>query len=232
VTDVFFVPSAIGNNYGSFSFEQRFNQLLGTVQSIKKYSSNADIVIVDCSYDLLSESKIMELTPYILEFFSLHQHPQVIMNRQQTTDPNRFIQKTIGEIISTLTALNYIKNTGKQYRRVFKLSGRFQLDENFNQRDYNNHIGQVVISKKQLWHGRNHYYLRLYSFDFLLLDTFIAMFDKIHLDTSNMIRDKNMLDIIEYSVCHHIVQSNIPTVEVDCLGLEGYYGQDAKFVKE
>jgi len=232
LNDIFYVTSAIGNDYGVFNMDQRFDQLLGTLESIKKYSPTADIIIADCSYDLIPEDKMIQLGPYILQFFSLHNYEMIQKYRESTIDPNRFVQKTVGEMLATHELLKYIKTLNKPYRRVFKISGRYQLNDTFLLRDYDKHLGEVVISKPQFWHGRNHYYTRLYSFDFMHLDLFIDMFHKICEYSTNNINTTGMIDILEYSLWHHLNISNLKVVETDDLGVEGLYGQNAAFTKD
>jgi DNA primase large subunit len=232
LTDIFIVPSAIGNDYGAFNMDQRFDQLLDTLKSIKKYNPTADIIVADCSYDLIPEEKMVQLGPYIIQFFSLHGFEMIQRYRHSTLDPNRFSQKTTGEMLATLESLKFIKSLNKQYRRVFKLAGRYQLNDTFALRNYDDHKGEVVISKKQIWQGRNHYFIRLYSFDFDHLDLFTNMFDEICRYTTELIETKGVMDIIEYSIWYHLDKSGLTVIETDDLGVEGLYGQNAVLTKD
>jgi hypothetical protein len=232
LSDIFIVPSAIGNDYGVFNMNQRFEQLLDTLKSIKKYNPTADIIVADCSYDLIPEDMMFQLGPYIVQFLSLHKFEMIQRYRNHVSDPNRFSQKTTGEMLATFEALKIVKQLNKPYRRVFKLAGRYQLNDIFAQRDYDKHVDEVVISKPQLWHGRNHYFTRLYSFDFNHLDFFISTFDEICSYTTNLIETKGMMDILEYSIWDRLNKSNLTIIETDELGVEGLYGQNAAFTKD
>lgn len=232
LTDIFYIPSAIGNDYGVFNMDQRFDQLLDTLRSIKKYNPTADIIVADCSYDLIPEEKMVQLGPYVIQFLSLHQFPIIQKYRDSIWDPNRFAQKTTGEMFATFESLKFIKTLNKQYRRVFKITGRYQLNDTYLLRNYDNHKGEIVIGKIQIWEGRNHYPTRLYSFDFQHLDFFINAFGEICNYTVDMIDKTGTLDVLEYSVWYHLHKSGIPIVATDDLGVEGLYGQNAVLIKD
>jgi hypothetical protein len=58
------------------------------------------------------------------------------------------------------------------------------------------------------------------------------MFYKICEYSTNNINTTGMIDILEYSLWHHLNISNLKVVETDDLGVEGLYGQNAAFTKD
>ena len=181
MNDVFCVLSAINTQYGSFTYTQRFEQLLGTIESIKKHSSDPDIFLVDISFESLLQKDIDKLKSLVTHVGLLHQHPFMrhVKSIDHSNDTNLFQPKTVGEIIGMQNILRAVKSHGKEYRRVFKLSGRYMLNDKFHDHDYDVLSDKVIVSTKQRWHGRDHYILRLWSFDHRDLDKMITMFDTI-----------------------------------------------------
>jgi hypothetical protein len=53
MNNIFCIISAIGNDYGIFSYQERLNQLKNTIESVRTYAPGSDIVIYDASEDPL-----------------------------------------------------------------------------------------------------------------------------------------------------------------------------------
>jgi hypothetical protein len=172
--DVFMITSVIntGNtpwSYSSvrsaFSVEERFKQTLHTIQSIRDNAPVSVILLVECS-DL---SKEMETTlkskvDYYLQCYTMeHVRAACIQNGL----------KGYGEAIKTQEGVQYIKQQGIPFQRLFKISGRYYLNESFSKNKYamndysfkmyDDHSGSTV----------------LYSVSYSLLDHFTNILQEI-----------------------------------------------------
>lgn len=228
--DIFGILSAIEHNYGVFTYYQRFMQLLGTINSIKKYAPNSDMCLIDCSETPISDTILPIIKHNVSDITLMHSHP-LVKYGGDPSDTNRTLRKTLGEIIGMRAYLTKIKFSGKTYRRVFKLSGRYTLTTNFANINYDEMKDKVVIAKKQIWYGDPSRYIRLWSFDFNQLDIMISVFDRIYYETLTSMNSIGTCRIIEYSLTKIFDEMNIPLYE-SSVGVSGYYGQDGVSVND
>ena len=136
-TDLFIITSVIntGNIPWSyhpmrsvFSIEDRFQQTLHTIQSIRDRATSSTILLVECS-DLSNE---MEMTlkskvDYYLQCYSIeHVRAACIQNGL----------KGYGEAMKTIEAVKYIKQNCIPFQRLFKISGRYYLNSSFSMEKY------------------------------------------------------------------------------------------------
>lgn len=112
-----------------YSKEERFEQTIKTIESIRKYIPNSKILFIECSeLDNLTETLIKEKTDYYINLFYLN-------NLKQTTSS---ISKSLGEGSMTIEALKYLKNLGIKYDNFYKISGRYRLTDKFKYNEFDN----------------------------------------------------------------------------------------------
>jgi mannosyltransferase OCH1-like enzyme len=148
-----------------FSFNSRFRQTINTIESIKKYLGNCDILFCDCS-DMSNYSKeeniIKSMVKYYYNFYNddkldnnILDNDEILENNDRFENNNRLennnkldnddrlINKSVqnavtgkykghGEAMILLKALNIINNLDNQYKYIYKLSGRYYLNDNFD----------------------------------------------------------------------------------------------------
>jgi len=106
-----------------FSREERFEQTKLTIASVKKYIANSMVVIVECS----------DLSPDEETYFNMEcDH---VINLWENKELHKMIfgtSKSLGEGIMTIRALEFISNLGLHYDYLYKVSGRYWLNDNFN----------------------------------------------------------------------------------------------------
>ena len=132
---LFLVSSAIHTKHGIFSPEQRLQQTIETCKSIKSRCP-ADIMIIDGGDKDLSEDEKKELSPHIDTFVSFCESPHL---KNILVIPSQDIVKNMAEIVmfgSTFQDIG-VAVEYKKYKRIFKMSGRYVLNDNFN---YQTHI--------------------------------------------------------------------------------------------
>ena len=229
LNNLFVIVSAIGNNYGCFTYQQRFEQLLESIESIRKYASGSDIAIYDASEDSLPENDVNTLRSLVNQVVFLYNDKYINFLKHHSKDPspNKFEKKTVGEIQATVAFLDFLRTHPIKYKRVFKLTGRYQLNENFKLEDYDDKEGKCVLANKEEWFGEHVFVIRLWSFDYNDLELITHFFHTIQKHTYDLAINKKRLEVVEFTFTDFIESLKIPHVTLDRIGICGLSGQDA-----
>ena len=99
----------------------RLQQTLNTIETVKKYLPN--------SYILLSEGSTLTEEEYE-KLSSLVNHVLLI------DSPDITKGKSIGELRILIESMNYINSRKLEYNKIYKLSGRYWLNESFDDTKY------------------------------------------------------------------------------------------------
>jgi len=130
--DVFVITSVIntGTNAWSytsvrsvFSMQQRFEQTLKTIETIRDYLPNAIVLVSECS-EIPSEMTVA-LTKTSDIFINCITIPEIQSACIQSN------KKGYGELLQTRQALQALKERNVQFNRFFKISGRYWLTPHF-----------------------------------------------------------------------------------------------------
>jgi len=213
----FVVTSALCPNTGVFTKEQRYEQTLNTIKSIRSKVSNSFILLSDSGPNPVPEEWIEHLTEIC---------DDVLFVKDPTLEQlNMYRMQTPAEIHNMKNALSYLKNLNLLgIDRVFKITGRAELTDDFNIIQYisNPAIKDKYVFKKSVdsWMGRGFklYDTRIWSFDYSMIDEVIAMHSGAF-DTAC----SSGLDL------EHVYYQLIPpakVVEKDVLGLRCYVASD------
>lgn len=103
-----------------FSPAQRYEQTLNSIRSVRKHIPNSWVILVECS--LLNDQWENTLKTLTNKFVNLHKQDDL---RQQVHSPF----KALGEITQTKHALAFV--TLENVEHIFKLSGRYSINDNF-----------------------------------------------------------------------------------------------------
>jgi hypothetical protein len=221
---VFLVSSAIHAKHGIYDTQTRLEQTIETCKSIRN-KCDAEIIVLDGGYQDITEQERDTLSKYIDRFYSFADAENV---RQIQQVPNHDIVKNMIEIIIFGSFFDKVDSEGwrEKYKRIFKMSGRYTLNDNFN---YDKHMqakDKVVIRgpftsqfPTNITGGvRLQYMSRLWSFDAFLLpyikDTYLDMFNHM----SERLNNKGYIDI-EHLLFHHIGVELVENIGV--LGVQG-----------
>lgn len=234
MTNIFCVISAIGNDYGAFTYKERFQQLVESIESINTFAPNSDIVIVDASEVKLPTEDIKKLESISTKFISIENDQYVQFLRYHSKDPseNKFEKKTVGEIQAMIAFLDYINANPKEYSRVFKLAGRYKLNANFKLSDYDDKKDQCVFLTKEDWYGKWVFRIRLWSFDYKQLNLVTNLFYKIQKHTYDLVTNTKELEIVEYVFTKFIEKYNLAYQTVDKIGVCGLSGVNSTKIDE
>lgn len=113
-------------NYSSvrsiYSHKERYEQTIETIDSIRKYMPNVDIAMIECS----QPSEYLEDLEKRVDYFINLEFNEVV---------NLKTEKGKGEATLLLHALNILKD---KYENIYKITGRYVLQNTFNINDWNN----------------------------------------------------------------------------------------------
>jgi hypothetical protein len=151
----FMVSSAINTTIGKFSNEQRLEQTLATLNSIRTKVPDAYIMVIECSaFTLTREQKdILSNNSNILLSFDNDLHVKE-MYEENMKLANWDIVKSYTEIYCFLSAFNVAKENGyfNGMDRIHKLSGRYVLTDKFDINAYadENFKNRIITSRRYL----------------------------------------------------------------------------------
>ena len=190
-------PLSYSNVRSVFTRQERFEQTKKTVQSIKENLPNSKIIIVECS-DLSEEENIYfkENCDYILNLWNKKELHNYIFGPS----------KSLGEGTMTIEAFKYIEQVKLEYDYLYKISGRYWLNENFKIHNIENNIF------KRINKNENNIFTALYKIDKKTVEKLVFfLIDNI----------ENMKKCIGYEVLMSQFVKNIDKELVDIIGLSG-----------
>ena len=139
--DLFLIPSIINpgnapwsytNVRSVFSPQDRFVHTLESIDSIRQRMPKAKILLIECSSLTPEQSEILKSrTDYFLD---LSKDPDAIACCITTE------KKGLGEAYQTKRAAEFISQNNLTFRRLFKLSGRYSLNEEFIESNYSDTV--------------------------------------------------------------------------------------------
>jgi len=177
----FIVSSAINSRFGMFSPDERLQDTLGTVDSIRQRAPGAAIYLLDMCGDGLQPAQTEALSAQVTRLYDYSGLPDV---QAIYKVPNPDVIKNLTEMTCFHHFLHAQEALLGKVDRIFKLSGRYRLDERFCWSDVGDsqHRGRIVFSGRRASQfapettgndpAANFQYMsRLWSFDGCLLGT-------------------------------------------------------------
>ena len=139
------VACALYSDYGIYTPQQRIAQTLETVDSIRKYIPNSTILLIDNSkIDVQNDNstELNQLLDAVDYYFDNSEDPdiQYFHNNVSNYDVGKNSMETLGtlkvfkHILEDQEVLDVIKNSN----RVFKLSGRYVITDQFDLTKFDN----------------------------------------------------------------------------------------------
>jgi len=126
----FIVCSTINASIGTIENEKRFQETLGTLDSIRRKVDNAIIIFVDNSINPLADEQKSELESKAE--FCEYLEPSLF-----TVFANGVGSKGLGEASLVFHALTKIEQLSLVGKRIFKMAARYRLADGFDIREYN-----------------------------------------------------------------------------------------------
>lgn len=166
--NIFVITSILRPKIGIIDYQTRYQQTLKTIQSIKDKAPGSIILLLDSSPEL-EDYMIERLRKEVDYFISLSNHTLAI-------DLATKGLKSPGECYIMIVALDVIRNLSlTNINRVFKITGRAELTDNFHIEDYDNPEmqGKYVFKTPVVSWMTSQLKLvdtRLWSFDYSMLE--------------------------------------------------------------
>lgn len=132
-------PLSYSNIRSVFTRNERFEQTKKTIQSVKKYITNSIIILVDCTLFTNDESDYLQ------------KECDFILNLWENKSVHPYIfgtSKSLGEGIMTIEALKYINNLNIDFEYLYKISGRYWLNNKYNLQTINNNVFKTINGSK------------------------------------------------------------------------------------
>jgi hypothetical protein len=226
--NIFFINHAlrVDNRLSVFNDDQRFEQTLQTINSINKYCPNNFKFIFDSSPNMVYDAHLDTLKSLGVSVFSFGDNETV---RKFSLSGMR----SLSETITFMTFLDLFKTLNIVGGRIYKLSGRYELNDNFDS-DYQKYKNSFVFTKAEdSWMGPDKiessgvsklFKLRLWHMDFSLLPVFR---EKLQLILNDCM--KYGIDI-EHSYYKHLHSERV--IEVDKIGVQGFIAPNGSPINE
>lgn len=237
---LFLIGSALKHfqqeKFSAYDEDQRFNQTLETIQSVRDKVSNSYIVLFECSaYPIDEKYKevLRDRCDLFLEFYEepvLKQLYENISTRPELITYGKSLLETRG-LLNTLYEIKK-HNLFSDSQRVFKLTGRYLLNDDFNIKDYESRFleNRYVIKKYDyltqdellenvyayLYGAKGMMVTGLWSFDRILFNEAVEALEKSFFYMEKMIQFTAGTDI-EHSLYRFIDDKKI--IDVSNLGL-------------
>jgi len=181
---LFIITSALRPTIGVFSDKERYKQTVKTIQSIRSKCPNAYIIFADASVRPVDA----------MEFFVISKMVNFFMKMDEKYNED-VIQLSKGGLKSHAeTALLYhilvmmkrdpnLQKALYSTNRIFKISGRLELDMDFDLKQYDELFGKYVFRKRiPTWMNppkvSDLFVTRLYSFCPSLIDDYIGVLQR------------------------------------------------------
>jgi len=231
------LTSAANAKFSVYSPEERVEQTLKTVESVRKYIPNAFICMTDCSIPGIEGELKNKLVDAVDKFIDLSKDPNV-----NWIAANVSHQDTVKNLTELVVVSKFFKLAKKHkwfdgYDRVFKVSGRYWLTDRFDITRYEKPDAKdkYVVSKKMLsqftydYTGQSlQYMLRVYSLDTTLLDDFIMRLDTMSKHMQDRVNNKGYIDI-EHLFCKFL--PNDLVLEIARTGVAGNIAPNGQFIE-
>lgn len=192
-------PLSYSKTRSVFTREERFSQTKRTIESIKQKLPHSKIIIVECT-DFIHEEQ---------EYFNKTCHYVLNLWKNKDLHDNIFgPSKSLGEGTMTIAALKYIIDNNLDYTYLYKISGRYWLNDKFKLDEIKTNVF------KQINHNTNNIFTALYKID---KDTVYKLFCFLVKNITSMRR------CIGYEVLFASFVVSITEKEfVDPIGLSGF----------
>lgn len=235
IRHLFVVTSAINSRFGVYRPEQRLEQTIETIRSIRQRVPDAGIVIMECtgvSPSPEQEQVLRENCDYFLDYTT---SPDV-QSIYKSTD-NWDIVKNGTEIMCFGRALEVLAkhNIIERYDRVHKMSGRYVLNDQFDPELYERLADRIVIGPAQASQFPYHvtmvdrqYMARLWSWPADLHAEVV----KVYQDSFAYFNDRVMVGgyvDIEHVLYKFLNREHV--TEVDHVGVEGTIAPNGVAIK-
>jgi hypothetical protein len=232
---LFVVSSAIHANWGVYNTQERLAQTIGTCRSIRDRVPNCDIILLDGGTKNLEQEEQNQIKDHIDTFYSFAEADNV---KQIQSIQNWDIVKNMIEIIIFGSYYFGAKDILRsKYKRIFKMSGRYVLNDDFDLEKHVSAKDKIVVRgpytsqfNAQITGGVTLQYMsRLWSFDASLIDYIVEVYKQMFGHMQNRLQEGGYIDI-EHMMFHHLRSDLVETISK--IGIQGNIAPNGVGIKE
>lgn len=243
MSDIFLVTSAIYSKSGisgQLTPETRIQQTIDTANSIRKHLPNATIYLLEGGSNAISfdvRSKFLHHYDDVIDFsyhpFIAFAHERVELDKQGIT-----VIKGPCESFMLREACKLLKVTSND--RIYKISGRYKLNNKFNVVDHHTATGKYLMLKKKknleyyddptsITYSPFQYSTRLYSFCGSIINKAIENYDNINQRLLWLYSQDKYIDL-EHAT--YLTYDSLDIIETPTIGLSGSFAENPEWVIE
>lgn len=239
IRTVFMITSAINTKFGVYSAQQRLEQTLATIAGVRQHVPDAKIFLLEMAGIPLTAEHATTLSAQVDSLIDFTGDPDVV-GLYNSTD-NWDVVKNVTEVMCFSKALKRLYRDVIKFEntdRVFKLSGRYQLNKEFDIGWYDNYQRQHLIimgvsRSSQFPYAttlvERQYMSRLWSWPTKLTDEVIDVYDRGLVYMGERLEQGGYVDIE-----HMLYKFLDPTklIEKQIVGLEGNIAPNGAAVRD
>jgi hypothetical protein len=232
----FLVTSAINTKFGVYSADERLNQTIATVLSIRARCPDAHITLIEMAGEPLQHEQKA----------TLQQHVNIVIDFTDEEAVKEIYQSDNWDVVKSLTemmcfaAVLELAQTHSEYvgiDRFVKVSGRYTLSTDFNVFDYYNLQDKIVFAKRKnsqfpaaITGGVSHQFMsRCWSFPATQLKKMHAQFVAMRDHMASRVNAGGYIDI-EHLLFVHTDPELVH--EVGTIGVQGLLGPNGILVRD
>lgn len=235
--NLYLVSSALNTKIGVFDSDQRLAQTLYTLASIRLQDPGARIYLVEMgavAYNELQRIVLARAVDRVLDFSGDGEVQRIAAVHDLS------IVKNLTETLCLDVMFGFLRSEGllSDVSRVFKVSGRYQLTERADINRYADarFAGKVVFAQrrppgnvKAVIGIPGQYMSRLWSFDAVLIDHVVTVYQQILAHMLAVFQAGDYIDI-EHCLCKFFPAEQI--VEVEAIGVRGPSGGSGALLED
>lgn len=225
---LFIISSAIHTRFGVYNEQERIEQTYNTCKSIKEKCDDFDIIILDGGEKQISNKNFDKISKLTIGVYSFAEDLNI---KKIQAIQNHDVVKNMIEMYMYGTFFNKLlkEKTHENYKRIFKISGRYVLNDSFDYQTHLDSADKIIIRgpfvsqfPAGLTGGIQFQYMsRLWSFDSNLLDyiaqTYTNMFQQM----------QQRLNSGGYADIEHLLFANLDINKIRNIGKLGIEGNIA-----
>ncbi len=232
----FVVTSAINTRFGVFSTEERIQQTIDTITSIRARCPGAVVALLEMAGESLKPEQQEVLQPHVDILINFSND---VIVKEIYKNPNWDVVKSSTEMMCFESAIRILHTNHlfDDVTRVVKVSGRYLLNEDFNPVDYEDVADKIVFAVKrdsqftaQITGGVSKQFMsRCWSFPRTMMVEMANTFHAMQLCMRTIVQNGGYLDI------EHLLFLYISTnkyVEFDKIGVQGLLGPNGTVVRD
>jgi hypothetical protein len=239
IRPVFIITSAVNTKFGVFSSQQRLEQTLATIASVKAQAPSARIFLLEMAGISLSPEQADTLSAQVESLLDFTKDPDVV-GLYNSTD-NWDVVKNVTEVMCFSKALKRLHSDAIKFEnadRIFKLSGRYTLNGKFDLSWYDNYRvqEQIIVGSSRssqfafnITQVERQYMSRLWSWPTKLTDEIISVYDRTLAYMGERLSQGGYVDI-EHALYKFLDPNKV--TEKQEIGVEGNIGPNGVAVRD